>query len=143
MEEKFVVKYRVVGREENGFVTKGEFDTQKEALDLANKLREQDIFYYDWYMVKIPKQKLNYEKDVYGDRLNQWHDSSFEKGDGDSFTYSTKKGTIMYGKDLDECGFFASFTTEKHYMEFAPQKSYKFKTMKEAKEKAMQLLKSI
>lgn len=56
--EEFVIKYRVAGREENGFVTKGEFDTQKEALDLANKLnREQDIFYYDWHMVKIPKQK--------------------------------------------------------------------------------------
>jgi len=58
MEEEFVVKYRVAGREENGFVTKGEFDTQKEALDLSNELnRKQDIFYYDWHMVKIPKQK--------------------------------------------------------------------------------------
>ena len=58
MEEEFVVKYRVAGREENGFVTKGEFDTQKEALDLANELnRKQYIFYYDWHMVKIPKQK--------------------------------------------------------------------------------------
>lgn len=56
--EEFVVKYRVAGREENGFVTKGEFDNQREALNLANKLnREQDIFYYDWHMVKIPKQK--------------------------------------------------------------------------------------
>lgn len=53
MGEEFVVKYRVTGREENGFVTKGEFDTQKEVLDLANELnRKQDIFYYDWYMAR-------------------------------------------------------------------------------------------
>ena len=68
MEEEFVVKYRVTGREENGFVTKGEFDTQKEALDLANKLnREQDIFYYDWRMVKLPNpKKVNKKVDTHG-----------------------------------------------------------------------------
>ena len=57
MEE--IIKYRTVGREENGFVIKGEFDTQKEALDLANELNDkQSIFYYDWCEVKIktPKQ---------------------------------------------------------------------------------------
>ena len=52
MEE--IIKYRTVGREENGFVIKGEFDTQKEALDLANELNDkQSIFYYDWREVKI------------------------------------------------------------------------------------------
>ena len=57
MEEEFIIKYRVSGKEEKGFVIKGEFDTQKEALDLANELnRKQDIFYYDWHMAKIPKK---------------------------------------------------------------------------------------
>lgn len=49
-------KYQTVGREQNGFVVKGEFNTQKEALDLANKLNsEQSIFYYDWRKVEIKK----------------------------------------------------------------------------------------
>lgn len=52
------IKYRTVGREENGFVIKGEFDTQKEALDLANELNDkQSIFYYDWCEVKIKISK--------------------------------------------------------------------------------------
>jgi hypothetical protein len=56
MEE--IIKYRTVGREENGFVIKGEFDTQKEALDLANELNDkQSIFYYDWREVKIKISK--------------------------------------------------------------------------------------
>lgn len=50
-------KYQTVGREQNGFVVKGEFDTQKEALDLANKLNsEQSVFYYDWREVEITKK---------------------------------------------------------------------------------------
>jgi hypothetical protein len=50
-------KYQTVGRELNGFVIKGEFDTQKEALDLANKLNsEQSVFYYDWCKVEITKK---------------------------------------------------------------------------------------
>lgn len=52
----FILKYRVHGKEEKGFVIKGEFDTPKEALDLANKLNsEQNVFYYDYCQVKIPK----------------------------------------------------------------------------------------
>lgn len=81
------------------------------------------------------------EKDVYGDKLNTWHDISFEKGDKDAFAYSTKKGTVMYGKDLDSGGFFSAYTKEKHYMEFSPEKSFKHKSMKEAKVKALELLK--
>jgi hypothetical protein len=55
--EEYTIKYRVLGREKDGIVVKGEFDTQKEALDLANKLNsEQNIFYYDWREVKIPKE---------------------------------------------------------------------------------------
>lgn len=83
------------------------------------------------------------KKDVYGNKLNTWHDTSFEEGDKDSFANSTKKGTVMYGKDLEEGGFFSAYTTEKYYMEFAPQKSFKHKSMKEAKTKALELLKKI
>lgn len=48
-------KYRTIGREEEGnFVIKGEFNTQEEALDLANKLNEeQHEFYYDWCEIEI------------------------------------------------------------------------------------------
>jgi hypothetical protein len=95
------------------------------------------------YSVKVMTITYSFddEKDVYGDKLNVWHDTSFEKGDKDSFAYSTKKGTVMYGKDLEEGGFFSAYTTEKHYMEFAPQKSFKHKSMKEAKTKALEHLK--
>ena len=55
MEE--IIKYQTVGREENGFVIKGEFDTQKEALYLANELNNKQLnFYYDWREIKKPKQ---------------------------------------------------------------------------------------
>lgn len=58
MKEEFIIKYRVAGWEGNEFVTKGEFNTQKEALNLANELnRKQNTFYYDWHTVKISKQK--------------------------------------------------------------------------------------
>lgn len=43
------MKYLTIGKEHDKFVTKGEFDTQKEAIDLANKINtEQDVWYYDW-----------------------------------------------------------------------------------------------
>ena len=46
------VIYQTIG--EDG--VKGEFDTQKEALDLANKLNtEQDIYYYDWCVITSSK----------------------------------------------------------------------------------------
>ena len=80
------------------------------------------------------------EKDVYGCELNTWHDTSFEKNGGDSFAYSTKNVTVMYGKDLDKGGYFSAYTKEKYFMEFAPEKSYKHKTMQEAKTKALKLL---
>jgi hypothetical protein len=82
-----------------------------------------------------------HRKDVYGYKLNVWNDTSFEEGDKDSFAYSTKKGTVMYGKDLEEGGFFSAYTAEKHYMEFDPQKSFEHKSIKEAKTKALELLK--
>jgi hypothetical protein len=91
----------------------------------------------------MEKVMFLYEKDVYGDKLNVWHDISFEKGDKDSFAYSTKKGTVMYGKNLNEGGFFSAYTTETHYMEFAPKESYKHNSMKEAKESALELLKKL
>lgn len=48
------VKYQTVGRENGEFVVKGEFNTQKEALDLANKLNStQSDIYYDWCMINI------------------------------------------------------------------------------------------
>lgn len=57
--------YITSGKEENGFVNKGEFFTQKEALDLANKLNEkQDIFYYDWSKIK----KIKITIDEYGQK---------------------------------------------------------------------------
>lgn len=49
---KFV--WQTIGRETEGFVVKGEFDTPGEALDLANKLNsEQNIFYYDYQQTEI------------------------------------------------------------------------------------------
>jgi len=80
------------------------------------------------------------DDDVYGDKFNEWHDTSFERGDGHSFAYSTKERTVMYGADLENGGYFASYTTNPNYMEFAPEKSYDFKTIEEAKKKAEQLL---
>lgn len=51
-------KYRVAGKEESGFVIKGEFDTQKEALDFANKLNKiSQTYYYDWYEIEVPSEE--------------------------------------------------------------------------------------
>jgi hypothetical protein len=47
-------KWRTAGREDGVIVIKGEFDTLKEALDLANKLnREYPHRYYDYHEVII------------------------------------------------------------------------------------------
>ena len=44
-----LIYYNTVGKENGKFVIKGQFDTQKEALDLANELnRKFPHFYYDW-----------------------------------------------------------------------------------------------
>lgn len=48
--EKTIIKYRTVC--EDGSV-KGEFDTQQEALDLANKLNETSNLYHDWNFYEV------------------------------------------------------------------------------------------
>jgi len=83
------------------------------------------------------------ETDVYGNKLNTWCDISFEEDNKNCFAYSTKELTIIYGKDIDLGGFFSAYTTEKYYMEFEPEKSFKHKSMKEAKIKALKLLKKL
>ena len=70
-EEPKQIYYNTVGREDGKFVIKGQFNTQKEALDLANKLnRKYPDLYYDWNETLVkeePKQKkwdtLNKELD--------------------------------------------------------------------------------
>jgi hypothetical protein len=53
------IKYQTIGSENGVFVVKGEFDTQKEALNLANKLNsEQNNFYYDWKKVDTDKKSV-------------------------------------------------------------------------------------
>ena len=82
-------------------------------------------------------------QNVYGDKLNKWHDISFEQGDEEQFAYSTLNGTVIYGIDLENGGFFAAFTTEPHFMEFEPRELHKFKNISEAKKKALEILKKI
>ena len=55
-----ITKWRTAGREDGVIVIKGEFDTLKEALDLANKLnREYPYRYYDYHQVKIKKDLVD------------------------------------------------------------------------------------
>jgi hypothetical protein len=86
---------------------------------------------------------MSAKTNVYGDKLNMWHDVSFEKDDKEIFAYSTNKITIMYGIDLNEGGFFSAYTSEKHFMEFAPQKSFKHKSINAARVNALKILKII
>ena len=55
------IYYNTVGRENGKFVIKGQFNTQKEALDLANELNKKfPDLYYDWNETLIkeePKQE--------------------------------------------------------------------------------------
>jgi hypothetical protein len=61
-EEPKQIYYNTVGRENGEFVIKGQFNTQKEALDLANELnRKFPELYYDWNKTLVkeePKQRL-------------------------------------------------------------------------------------
>jgi hypothetical protein len=50
---EFIIKYRVVSKENNGLVVKEEFNSKRDALDYVDKMR--DVFYYDWYVDKTPK----------------------------------------------------------------------------------------
>ena len=56
------IYYNTVGRENGKFVIKGQFNTQKEALDLANELNKKfPDLYYDWNETLIkeePKQEF-------------------------------------------------------------------------------------
>jgi hypothetical protein len=60
-EESKQIYYNTVGRENGKFVIKGQFNTQKEALDLANELNKKfPDLYYDWNETLIkeePKQE--------------------------------------------------------------------------------------
>jgi hypothetical protein len=60
-EEPKQIYYNTVGRENGKFVIKGQFNTQKEALDLANELNKKfPDLYYDWNETLIkeePKQE--------------------------------------------------------------------------------------
>ncbi|CAB4175206.1 hypothetical protein UFOVP1247_92 [uncultured Caudovirales phage] len=60
-EEPKQIYYNTVGRENGVFVIKGQFNTQKEALDLANELNEKGLgVYYDWNETLVkeePKQE--------------------------------------------------------------------------------------
>jgi len=60
-EESKQIYYNTVGRENGVNVIKGQFNTQKEALDLANELNEKGLgVYYDWRETLIkeePKQE--------------------------------------------------------------------------------------
>jgi len=64
-EEPKQIYYNTVGREDGKFVIKGQFNTQKEALDLANELnRKFPELYYDWGETLIkeePKQETTLE----------------------------------------------------------------------------------
>jgi hypothetical protein len=51
------IYYNTVGRENGEFVIKGQFNTQKEALDLANELyRKFPDLYYDWNETLIKEE---------------------------------------------------------------------------------------
>lgn len=55
-------KYVVTGKENDGFIEKGRFNTMEEALELANKLNsEQNIFYYDYYIEDCSNLKFSIE----------------------------------------------------------------------------------
>jgi len=60
-EEPKQIYYNTVGRENGEFVIKGQFNTQEEALDLANELNKKfPDLYYDWKetLIKVePKQE--------------------------------------------------------------------------------------
>ena len=60
-EEPKQIYYNTVGRENGVFAIKGQFNTQKEALDLANELNEKGLgVYYDWNETLVkekPKQE--------------------------------------------------------------------------------------
>ena len=60
-EEPQQIYYNTVGREDSVHVIKAQFKTQKEALDLANKLNKKFLdLYYDWNetLIKVePKQE--------------------------------------------------------------------------------------
>jgi hypothetical protein len=63
-EEPKQIYYNTVGRENGEFAIKGQFNTQKEALDLANELnRKFPELYYDWNETLVkeePKQENNF-----------------------------------------------------------------------------------
>jgi hypothetical protein len=58
LEEPKQIYYNTVGRENGKFVIKGQFNTQKEALDLANELNKKfPDLYYDWNETLIKEEK--------------------------------------------------------------------------------------
>lgn len=61
------IKYQTIGKEKDGFVVKGIFNTMDEAIELANWLNsKQDIFYYDWREIKTEEIKIESYKDSSG-----------------------------------------------------------------------------
>jgi hypothetical protein len=61
--EKQQIYYNTVGKESGLFKIKGQFNTQKEALDFANELNENSDFYYDWCETLIEEPKQESEKE--------------------------------------------------------------------------------
>ena len=84
-------------------------------------------------------------KTVYGDNMYEWVDISMEKGDNDTFSYTTEKGTVIYGEDMaDGNGYIVGFVTCDYFLEGCEEThKSRHKTLEESRKQAGKLIKDL